>query len=89
MQAIGVYRAARRLGLDIPGDLSVIGYDNLPVAEWIGPALTTVNQPLRDMAGTATRMLLDLARGAEPPTTRIDFVTELVVRESTAPPPGR
>ena len=88
MQAMGVYQAARQLGLDIPGDLSVIGYDNLPVAAWIGPALTTVNQPLRDMAGTATRMLLDLARGDDPPTSRIDFVTELVVRESTAPPAG-
>lgn len=89
MQAVGVYRAAGRLGLRIPDDLSVIGYDNLPVAEWIGPALTTVNQPLRDMAGTATRMLLDLARGVEPATSRIDFVTELVVRESTAPVEGR
>lgn len=86
MQAMGVYRAAGKLGLAIPGDLSVIGYDNLPVAEWILPALTTVNQPLQDMAGAATRMLIDLARGAEPPTTRIDFVTELVVRESTTPP---
>jgi LacI family transcriptional regulator len=89
MQAIGVYRAARQLGLDIPGELSVIGYDNLPVAAWIGPGLTTVNQPLRDMAGTATRMLLDLARGVDPPASRIDFVTELVVRESTAPPARR
>jgi LacI family transcriptional regulator len=89
MQAMGVYRAARHLGLDIPGDLSVIGYDNLPVAAWIGPGLTTVNQPLRDMAGTAARILLDLVRGVEPPTSRIDFVTELVVRESTAPPARR
>jgi DNA-binding LacI/PurR family transcriptional regulator len=85
-QAMGVYRAARQLGLDIPRDLSVIGYDNLPVAGWIGPSLTTVNQPLRDMAGTATRMLLDMARDVEPENRRIDFVTELVVRESTAPP---
>ncbi len=84
LQAMGVYRAADRLGLSIPLDLSVIGYDNLPVAQWLGPALTTVNQPLREMAGTATRMLLDLARGVEPATSRIDFVTELVVRESTA-----
>ncbi|GIG92253.1 LacI family DNA-binding transcriptional regulator [Plantactinospora endophytica] len=86
MQAMGVLRAARQLGLDVPADLSVIGYDDLPVAAWIGPALTTVNQPLRDMAGTATQMLLDLARGAELSTSRIDLVTELVVRESTAPP---
>ncbi|WP_281893958.1 LacI family DNA-binding transcriptional regulator [Phytohabitans aurantiacus] len=86
MQAMGVLRAARKLGLDVPRDLSVIGYDNLPVAAWIGPALTTVNQPLRDMAGTATRMLLDIARGVELSTSRIDLVTELVVRETTAPP---
>jgi LacI family transcriptional regulator len=89
MQAMGVLRAARQLGLDIPGDLSVIGYDNLPVAAWIGPALTTVNQPLREMAGTATQMLLDLARGADLSTSRVDLVTELVVRESTAPPAHR
>ena len=86
MQAMGVLRAARRLGVEVPGQLSVIGYDNLPLAAWTDPALTTVNQPLRDMAGTATRMLLDLARGIEPASTRIDLVTELVVRESTAAP---
>jgi LacI family transcriptional regulator len=86
IQAMGVLRVARRLGLDVPGDLSVIGYDNLPMAAWTGPALTTINQPLRDMAGTATRMLLDLARGVDLPTSRIDLVTELVVRESTSAP---
>ncbi|WP_117213217.1 LacI family DNA-binding transcriptional regulator [Allorhizocola rhizosphaerae] len=85
LQALGVLRAARRLGLDVPKDLSVIGYDNLPVAAWMGPALTTVNQPLQDMAGTAMRMLLDLARGVDLQTSRVDMVTELIVRESTAP----
>jgi len=89
IQALGVMRAARQLGLDLPRDLSVVGYDNLPMATWIGPALTTVNQPLRDMAGTAARMLLDLVRGEELATSRIDLVTELIVRESTAPPQGR
>jgi DNA-binding LacI/PurR family transcriptional regulator len=89
LQAMGVLRAARRLGLDVPGQVSVIGYDNLPVAAWTDPALTTVNQPLRDMAETATRMLLDLARGADLPTSRVDLVTELVVRETTAPPEAR
>jgi LacI family transcriptional regulator len=86
MQALGVLRAARRLGLDVPGQLSVIGYDNVPMAAWTDPALTTVDQPIRDMAGTATRMVLDLARGEDLPTSRVDLVTELVVRESTAPP---
>jgi LacI family transcriptional regulator len=86
MQAGGVLRAARRLGLDGPKDLSVIGYDNVPVAGWLDPALTTVNQPLRDMAGTAAQMLMDLAKGVEVSMTRIDLMCELVVRESTAPP---
>jgi len=88
MQAMGVLRAARQLGIEVPAELSVVGYDNLPVAAWTDPALTTVNQPLGDMAGTATRMLLDLAGGIEPASTRIDLVTELVVRESTAPADG-
>ncbi|HXM54971.1 MAG TPA: substrate-binding domain-containing protein, partial [Candidatus Dormibacteraeota bacterium] len=87
MQAMGVLRAARRLGLDVPGDLSVVGYDNLPLAAWTDPALTTVNQPLQDMASIATRMLLDLARGTDLPMSRVDLVTELVLRDSTAPPP--
>ncbi|MEE6259763.1 LacI family DNA-binding transcriptional regulator [Plantactinospora sonchi] len=87
LQAMGVLRAARQLGLDVPRDLSVVGYDNISVAAWLGPALTTVNQPLRHMATTATQMLLDLARGVDLPTSRVDLVTELVVRESTAPPP--
>ncbi|MFG1883323.1 LacI family DNA-binding transcriptional regulator [Micromonospora sp. NPDC049102] len=86
IQAMGVLRAARRCGLRVPEDLSVIGYDNLPLATWTDPALTTINQPLRDMAGIATQMLLDLSAGTEPATSRIDLVTELVVRESTAPP---
>lgn len=86
IQAFGVLKAARRLGLRVPEDLSVVGYDNLPIAEWAGPSLTTVHQPLHDMAGTATRMLLDLARGITPATTRVDLATELVVRDSTAPP---
>ena len=86
MQALGVLRAARRLHLDVPGRLSVIGYDNLEVAAWTDPPLTTIDQPLRDMAGTAARMVLDLAGGRDLQTSRVDLVTELVIRESTAPP---
>ncbi|MBW8802500.1 MAG: LacI family DNA-binding transcriptional regulator [Catenulisporales bacterium] len=88
MQALGVLRAARQLGIDVPGGLSVIGYDNLKVSAWTDPPLTTIDQPLRDMAGTAAHMVLDLARGQSPRTSRIDLVTELIVRESTAPAAG-
>ncbi|MFC8734291.1 LacI family DNA-binding transcriptional regulator [Luteimicrobium sp. NPDC057192] len=86
MQALGVLRAARELRLRVPEDVSVVGYDDLPLAEWIGPSLTTIRQPLTDMAGTATRMLLGLARGEQPVTPQLDLATELVVRESTSPP---
>jgi LacI family transcriptional regulator len=85
-QAMGVLRAAHELGLRVPEDLSVVGYDNLPVAEWIAPRLTTINQPLQEMAATAARMVLALARGETPANLRIDLATELVVRDSTAPP---
>lgn len=87
-QALGVLRAARELGLRVPEDLSVVGYDDLPISQWIDPGLTTVHQPLREMAAMATRMLLTLAAGGEPPSTQVELVTELVIRSSTAPPAG-
>ncbi|WP_163543627.1 LacI family DNA-binding transcriptional regulator [Occultella kanbiaonis] len=85
MQALGVLRAADELGLRVPEDVSVVGYDNLPLAEWVVPQLTTVNQPLYDMGATATRMLLGIARGEAPINRRLDLAAELVVRRSTAP----
>ncbi|UYO97202.1 LacI family DNA-binding transcriptional regulator [Microbacterium sp. M28] len=84
--AIGIARAAREHGLRIPEDLSVVGYDNLPITEWMSPPLTTVNQPLREMGSLAAQMLLTLAEGRTPSSTRVDLMTELVVRDSTAPP---
>jgi LacI family transcriptional regulator len=88
-QALGVMRAARELGLSIPEDVSIVGYDDLSVSEWVGPQLTTVRQPLREMATTAAHMVFSLARGQHPPNERIDLATELVVRESTCPPKER
>jgi LacI family xylobiose transport system transcriptional regulator len=86
LQAIGVLRAAGRLGVDVPGDLSVVGYDDIPVAKLTTPPLTTIHQPLRRMAEQATRIVLDMRDGRSTETTRIDLATSLVVRESTAPP---
>lgn len=87
-QALGVMRAARELGLDVPRDLSVVGYDNLPLTEWLNPPLTTIHQPLREMASLATRTLLTLAARESPASRKVELVTHLVVRESTAPPPA-
>jgi DNA-binding LacI/PurR family transcriptional regulator len=86
LQALGVYQAAREARLHIPEDLSVIGFDDLPVAPWVGPPLTTVRQPLVQMAEAAARLVLSLADGDEPGETRVELATELVIRESTAPP---
>jgi LacI family transcriptional regulator len=86
LQAFGVYQAARELRLHIPEDLSVVGFDDLPVASWVGPPLTTIRQPLFQMAVAASRQVLALARGETPSQTRLELATELVVRESTAPP---
>jgi DNA-binding LacI/PurR family transcriptional regulator len=86
LQAFGVYQAAREARLHIPEDLSVVGFDDLPVASWVGPPLTTIRQPLVQMAMTAARLVLTLARGEQPSQTRLELATELIVRESTAPP---
>ncbi|MGW2119804.1 LacI family DNA-binding transcriptional regulator, partial [Streptomyces zhihengii] len=85
LQALGLYEAARELGLRIPEDLSVVGFDDLPLARWVGPPLTTVRQPLTEMAEAAARLVLDLGRGRRPAATRVDLATTLVVRHSTAP----
>lgn len=88
-EALGVYQAAAEAGLRIPEDLSVVGYDDLPMAEWNIPPLTTVRQPLREMASAAADMLLALARGEALPRQRVELATELIVRGSTAPPASR
>jgi DNA-binding LacI/PurR family transcriptional regulator len=86
LQALGVYQAAREARLHIPEDLSVVGFDDLPVAQWVGPPLTTVRQPLVEMAVAAAELVLAMARGEAPAQARLELATELVVRESTAPP---
>ena len=86
LQALGLYEAARELGLGIPDDLSVVGFDDLPMARWVGPPLTTVRQPLVAMAETAARLALRLGRGERLSSTRVDLATSLVIRHSTAAP---
>ncbi len=87
--ALGVYEAARQRGLLIPRDLSVVGFDDLPVARWLSPPLTTVRQPLTDMGRVAAEMLWGLVEGQRMHTQRMELATELTVRESTAGPKRR
>ena len=83
-QAFGVYEAARQRGLRVPQDLSVVGFDDLPVARWVSPPLTTVRQPLAEMGAAAAGMLGDLIEGIPLRSTRVELSTKLIVRESTA-----
>jgi LacI family transcriptional regulator len=85
-QAFGVYEAARQRGLRIPQDLSVIGFDDLPVARWVSPPLTTVRQPLAEMGSAAAQMLGELIDGVPLRSSRMELSTELIARESTAAP---
>ncbi len=89
LQALGVYEAAQRAGLCIPRDLSVVGFDDITNTRWCSPAMTTVRQPVLEMGATAAKMALSLAAGETLTQTRIELATSLVVRDSTAPPPGR
>jgi DNA-binding LacI/PurR family transcriptional regulator len=88
LQAVGVYQAAQVVGLRSPRDLSVVGFDDLPVAALVDPPLTTVRQPLVEMAVAATELALALGRGERPTRTGIELATKLTVRQSTAPPAG-
>ena len=86
LQALGVLDAARQIGLRVPEDLSIVGYDDLQLAQWSSPALTTVHQPLIQMAEEATRMVLRLREGERPNNLKLDLATSLVVRQSTTRP---
>lgn len=83
-QAFGVLEAARQAGLSVPGDLSVVGFDDLPMARWSSPPLTTVRQPLADMGRMAGRMLLELINDNDLASQRVELATHLVPRASTA-----
>ena len=88
VQALGVYEAARALGVAIPSELSVVGFDDLKIARWAGPALTTIRSPLlrwRSRPSGRPRP------GAGPGTgfSRVEMATTLVVRDSTDVPPQR
>ncbi len=86
MQASGVYREARARGLRIPEDLSVIGFDDLAICRYLSPPLTTVRQPLEEMAAEAVRLVLDRHHGEASPPPRVQLATSLTVRQSTAAP---
>jgi LacI family transcriptional regulator len=88
MSAMGIYQAAKELGLQIPGDLSVVGFDNLREAAYLNPPLTTIDQFVEKMGTMATEMLVKLVQGESRPVTPTQegnlytFPTQLVIRHS-------
>jgi LacI family transcriptional regulator len=86
MSALGVVRVALELGLRVPEDLSVVGFDDIPEAASSTPPLTTVAQPLHDLGAQALHMLIELLDGHEVPG-HVQLPAELVVRASTGPVP--
>ena len=87
--AEGVLRTAQRLGIDVPGELSIVGFDDAPFAATSTPPLTTVRQDIAEKGRTAVELLTQLidakAAGEELAPTHILLPTRLVVRESTGP----
>jgi DNA-binding LacI/PurR family transcriptional regulator len=85
MAAIGVMAAARAAGLAVPRDVSIVGYDDIPMAAYTSPALTTVRQPIVDKGRVAVRLLIQRLQGkavSSPPPLK----TSLIVRASTSSP---
>lgn len=88
LMALGALRAAREMGLAVPAQLSVVGYDDIAEAARCDPPLTTVHQPRRQLGVAAAQALVGLIeRSHHPPPSRVLLRPELVVRASTGPPP--
>ena len=83
MTAIGVMTAAAQAGVRVPADFSVVGFDDLPVAAWTNPALTTVRQPIVEKGRIAARLLIQLLQGRAVQSPSL-LATKLVVRASTS-----
>ncbi len=84
--ASGVYEAAHERSLRIPEDLSVVGFDDVILSEWLRPPLTTVRQPLEQMARAAIRTATQIAYEGHAPSGRLELPTSLTLRHSTSAP---
>ncbi|PQM26508.1 LacI family transcriptional regulator [Sphingopyxis lindanitolerans] len=83
--AIGVLKLARKLGIETPEQLAIVGFDDIPWAEYCTPALTTIEMPVDEMAAEAVDALLRKIDGDNESNRRVIFGVTLVERESTAP----
>ena len=87
--AAGTLFAARIQGIDVPQQLSIVGFEDSPFSRQAWPNLTTARQPIRTIAQRATSLLIELIRNDEKPIESEGFYPELIVRDSTCPAPSR
>jgi LacI family transcriptional regulator len=85
MMAIGALRAASELGLRVPGDLSMIGFDDLEITRYTCPTLTTIAQPKDEIGRAAVQRLIEMLEGSSPEGMRTLIPPTLAKRESTGP----
>jgi DNA-binding LacI/PurR family transcriptional regulator len=86
--ALGVLRALHERGRKIPGEVSIVGFDDIPEAQYFTPPLTTVRQNFGEVGRSSLRLLLELMKSTGNPPQRLTIAPELVVRRSTARPPS-
>jgi DNA-binding LacI/PurR family transcriptional regulator len=89
LMALGAVRAARQRGLAVPGDVSVVGFDDSPLIVFTDPPLTTLRQPVEAMGQAAVNALLEEVGGTPAPHAEFVFLPELVVRGSTGAAPAK
>ena len=85
--AIGALSECREVGLSVPADMSIAGFDDLPIAQYVSPMLTTVRVPANEMGSSAAKRLIFAIENGEP-VRPLELLTDLVIRESTAAPRG-
>jgi len=87
--AVGVLATAHEMGVRVPEDLSVVGFDDTPQAAWTTPPLTSVHQHLGGMGRIAVQTVLSMSSGAKPASRHVELATSLTVRSTTGPAPHR
>src|SRR5699024_9209157 len=83
--ALGAIRKADEEGINIPGDLSISGFNNFYLSEWVNPSITTVAQPMYDIGAVSARMLIKMIKNEEILSKDIIIPHEIIERESTRP----
>lgn len=89
LMAAGILKAAQERGVRVPQDISVVGFDDMEIAQVVTPELTTIRQPFEEMGRVGSDMLFRLISKQPLEATRIELTAGLVIRASTAPPPAQ